>query len=118
MEQDTTTWFAYNVSWIVSEYLHACILALAAEGDPGACTLVSFQYLIYELGHGWYTRCTLPRSLQNILTIRAGRRAELAASAAQPPPAPQTIDVEGRAGGGRGGGGGRGVIVPSRAAPE
>ena len=56
-EQETTTRFAYKVSWIVSAYLNACILALtmAAEGDPGARIPVSFQYLIDKIDHGWYT---------------------------------------------------------------
>ena len=81
---------------------------MAAEEDPGARTPVSFQYLINELDHGWYTGHTLPRSLQDILTIRAGRRAALAEAAAHPPPAPQIIDVDGRAGGGGSSGGSRG----------
>ena len=36
-EQKTTTQFAYDVLWIVSAYLNACILELTAmaEGDPG-----------------------------------------------------------------------------------
>ena len=57
------TWFAYDMPWIVSEYLNACILAstLAAEGDLGARTPVSFQYLIDELNYGRYTGCALPR---------------------------------------------------------
>ena len=52
--QETTTRFTYNMSWIVLAYMNACILAstAAAEGDPGARILVSFQYLIDELGHG------------------------------------------------------------------
>ena len=44
-EQETTTWFAYDVSWIVSAYLNTYILASTAEmeGDPGVRTPVSFQ---------------------------------------------------------------------------
>ena len=109
-EQDTTKRFAYDVSWIVLAYLNACILALtaAAKREPGARTLVSFQYLIDELNHGWYRGRTLPRSLQDLLTFRACRRAALALAAAQPPPATQIIDV-----GSRSGGRGR-LIVPRR----
>ena len=100
--------FAYDVSWIALAHLNACILAstTAAERDPGAGTLVSFQYLINELNHCWYTGHTLPIYLQYLLTICAGRRAALEAAVSQPPNAPQIIDVSGRAGGGGG------VIVP------
>ena len=47
-EKETTTRFAYDVSWTVLAYLNACILALTAvaEGDPEERTPVSFQYLI------------------------------------------------------------------------
>ena len=98
-EQETAARFAYDVSWILSTYLNACILALttAAEGDPGVHITVSFQYLLNELDHGWYTRRALPRSLQDLLTVHAGQRAVLALAATLPPPAPQTIDVDGRA---------------------
>ena len=115
-KQETTTRFSYNVSLIVLAYLNACILELTAvaEGGPGARTPVSFQYLINEIDHGWYTGCALLRSLQDILTVRAGRRASLALAAVLPLPAPRTIGGDGRVGGGGGGsgGGGGGVIVP------
>ena len=88
----------------------AAATAAVTEGDPGAHTPVSFQYLIDELDQGWYIGSTLLRSLQDILTVRAGRSAVLAAAAAHPLPAPYTIDVGGRAGG-RDAGGGR-TIVP------
>ena len=114
-DQETTTRFAYDVSWIVSAYLNACILAsmAAAEGGPGARIPVSFWYLINELNHGWYTWHVLLRSLQDLLTVRAGRRAALALAAALPPPPPRSIDVDSRAGGGGGvgGGSGGGVII-------
>ena len=95
-------------------YLNNWILALmaAAEGDPGVCIMVSFQYLINELNHGRYTGNALPRTLQELLTVRAGRRAVQALAAALPLPAPQTIDVDSRSGG-RGNGGG-GEIAPRR----
>ena len=98
--------------WIVSDYLNACILAstAAAEGDPGERTPVLFQYLIDELNHGWYTRRALPRSIRDLLTVRAGRRTALASVAALPLTAPRTIGRDGRSGGGCVGGGG--VIVP------
>ena len=75
-------------------------------------TPVSFQYLIDELDHGRYTGRALPRSLQNLLTIRAGRRTALASAAALPLPAPWTLGRDGRARGRGGGGSGGGVIVP------
>ena len=81
----------------------------AVEGDPGVCTPDSLQYLIDELDHGRYTGRTLLISLQDLLTVRAGRRAALAAAATQPPPIPQIIYVFGIAGGGGGGGG---MVVP------
>ena len=89
VEQETTTRFAYDVAWIVSAYLNVCILAStgAAEGDPGARTPVSFQYLIDEQYHGGYTGRALPRSLQDILTFRAVRRAALELAATLPHPA-------------------------------
>ena len=67
-EEETTTQFTYNMSWIVSAYMNACILesTAAVERDPGARILVSFQYLIDELDHGWYTGRALPRSLQDL----------------------------------------------------
>ena len=34
-EQKTTTQFAYDVSWIVSAYLNACILLSTAAADGG-----------------------------------------------------------------------------------
>ena len=83
-------------------------------GDPGACTSVSLHYLIDELDHGLYTRRTLPRYLQDLLTVCAGTHAALVSAAALPPPAPRTLGEDGQGGGGcrgRGGGGG-GVIVP------
>ena len=82
-------------------------------------TPVSFQYLIDELDHGGYTGCAFMRFLQDILTSRSGRHAELASAAALPPPAPRIIGGGGGrfggGGGGRGGGrtgGGGGMIVP------
>ena len=56
----------------------------------------------------------LPRSLQDIITVRADRHAALASAAVLPQPAPRTLGRDGRAGsrGGGGGGGGGGVIVP------
>ena len=104
--QETTTRFTYNMSWIVSAYINACILesTTAVERSPGARILVSFQYLIDELDRGWYTGHALLRSLQDLFTVRAGRRAVLALAYALPPPVPQTIDVDVRAGGGSGGG--------------
>ena len=115
-EQETTTRFTYNVSWIISEYLSAYILALtaAADGDPGAHTPFPFNYLINELDPGCYNGRALPRPLQNLLTARTGICAALASAAALPPPAPCTIDGYGQSGGGDDGGGrdGGGVIVP------
>ena len=119
-EQDTTKRFAYDVSWIVSAYLNACILAstAAAEEEPEARIPVSFQYLIFELDHSRYTGRALPRSLQDLLTVPEGRHAGhcavLTSAAALSPLAPRTIDVEIKARGesdGGGGGGGR-VIAP------
>ena len=97
-DQETTTRFAYDVSWIVLAYLNACVLAstAAAEGDPGARIPVSFRYLINELDHSWYTGLALPRSFEDLLTFRAGRHAALALAAALPSPAPRSIDVDGR----------------------
>ena len=114
-DQKTMKRFAFDVPWIVSEYLNACILAstaAAAEGDPGARAPVSFQYLIDELDHGRYTRRVLPRS--RLPTVRSVRHAALALAAALPLPTPRTIRGDSRAGGGGGGrGAGRGkVIVP------
>ena len=78
-------------------------------------TLVSFQYLIDKLDHGWYTGRTLPRSFQDLLTVRTGRREALASAATLPPPKPQTIGRDGRAGdGGSGGGGGGGGVIVTR----
>ena len=73
-KQEATTQFAYDLSWIVSAYLNACILALttAVEGYLGVCTPVSLQYLIDELDQGWYTGHTLLRYLQDLLTARVG----------------------------------------------
>ena len=89
--------FAYEVLWIVLAYLNTCILAsmVMEEGDTGASTQVSFQYLINELDHGQNTGRALPRSLQDVLTARAGRRSSLALAAVLPPPAPQTIGRDG-----------------------
>ena len=111
-EQETMTRFAYYMLWIVSAYLNACILAsmAAAEGDPGERTPVLFQYLIDELDHGRYTGRALPRSIRDLLTVRAGIHAALASTAALHLPAPRTICGYGQDGGGGGGRGG--VIVP------
>ena len=99
------TRFAYDVSWIVSAYMNARILASTAEGDPGECTPVSFQYLINKLNRDRYTRRALPRSLQDILTVRAVRRVALTLMEALPLPGTQTIGRDSRAGGGGGGAG-------------
>ena len=92
-EQDTTTRFAYNNLWIVSVYLNACILALTAavEGYLGARANFLFKYLINTLDHSRYTGRELLRSLQDILTIRAGRRVPLASASAMPSPAARNI---------------------------
>ena len=106
-----------TTSIIVLAYLNTCILELtaAAEINLGACTLVSFQYLINEIDHGWYTVLALPWSLQDLLTYRMGKYADLTLAAALPPPPPQTIGRDGQAGGGGGGRGGiRGEVIVSR----
>ena len=46
------------------------------------------------------------------MNVCVGRRAALIVASAQPPSAPQIIDVEGTTGSGYGGGGGGRVIVP------
>ena len=109
-EQETMTWFTYDVLWIVSAYLNACILASmsVAEGGPGARTPVYFQYLINELNCGRYARRALPRSLQYLITVCVGRHA----APTLPPPAPRTIGRDGQARGGGGGGGRGGMIIP------
>ena len=101
VEQETTTQFVYDVSWIVLTYLNAYILesTAAAEGDLGALRPVFWQYLINEPDQGRYTGRSLPRSLQDLLTVRAGRRAALALAATLAPPAPLTIGGDGQAGG-------------------
>ena len=40
-DAESTTRFAYDVSWVVARYLNACVLASSAagQGDPGARTL-------------------------------------------------------------------------------
>ena len=96
-KQETTAWFAYDVSWILSTYLNACILAsmALAEGGPGARTPVLFQYPIDEIHHCRYTGREIPRSLKDILTVCVGRRAALASAAALPPPKARTIGRDG-----------------------
>ena len=83
---ESTTCFAYDVSWVVGCYLNACILASSAarQGDPGARTPCSFQFIINKLDHGRYSGRQLPASLQGLLSVRARRRA----LAAPPPPSP------------------------------
>ena len=65
VEQETMKQLVYDVLWILSAYLNACILAsmAAAEEELGSCILVSFQYLIDELNHGRYTGRALLRFL-------------------------------------------------------
>ena len=74
-DAESTTRFAYDVLWVVGRYLNACILdSLAAgQGDPGARTMCSFQFIINELDHGRYGGCHLPASLQGLLNGRCGR---------------------------------------------
>ena len=52
-DAESTTRFAYDVSWVVGRYLNACVLAslAAGQGDPGARTPCSFQLIINELDH-------------------------------------------------------------------
>ena len=47
-DAESTTRFAYGVSWVVGRYLNACVLASssAGQGDPGARTPCSFQFII------------------------------------------------------------------------
>ena len=106
------TRFAYDMLWIVSAYLNACILAsmAAAEGYPGEPTPVLFQYLIDELDHGRYTGRALPRSIRDLLTVRASIHVALASTSGLTLPAPRTICGYGQDG--SGGGGGGVVIVP------
>ena len=115
-DQETMTRFAYDVPWIILAYLNTCILTstVVAEGDPGARTLVTFQYLIDELENGWYTGRALLKSLQDLLIVRVGKLEALALAAALPLLAPRTLGGDGRAigGGGGGGGGGGRVILP------
>ena len=61
---ESTTRFAYDVSSVVARYLNACVLASSAvgQGDPGARTLCSFQFIINELDHGRYAGRQLPAS--------------------------------------------------------
>ena len=84
-DAESTTSFAYNVSWVVGLYLNTCILASSAarQGDPGARTPCSFQFIIAELYHRRYVSRQLPASLQGLLNARARRR-----SLAAPPPFP------------------------------
>ena len=53
-DAESTTRFAYDVSWVVGRYLNACVLASSAagKGDPGARTPCLFQFIINEMDHG------------------------------------------------------------------
>ena len=53
-DAESTTRFAYDVSWVVGRYLNACVLASLAAGqrDLGARTPCLFQFIINELDHG------------------------------------------------------------------
>ena len=53
VDADSTTRFAYDLSWVVGLYLNACVLASseAGQGNPGARTPCSFQFIINELDH-------------------------------------------------------------------
>ena len=50
-DAESTTRFAYDVSWVVARYLNACVLysSAARQGDPGARTPCSFRFIINEL---------------------------------------------------------------------
>ena len=88
-DADSTTRFAYGVLWVVGRYLNACVLAswAAGQGDPGARTPCSFQFIINELDHRRYAGRQLPASLQGLLNVRTRKRA-LAAPPPLPPPPP------------------------------
>ena len=88
-DAEASTCFAYDMLWVVGRYLNACVLASSAagQGDPGARTPCSFQFIINELDHGRYTGRQLPAYLQDLLNVRARRRA-LAAPPPPPPPPP------------------------------
>ena len=76
------------MSWVVGRYLNACILASSAvrQGDPGARTPCSFQFIIAELDHGRYAGLQLPASLQGLLSVRARRWALAVPSTLSPDP--------------------------------
>ena len=61
-DAEATTRFAYDMSWVMGRYLNACILASLVErqGDPGARTPCSFQFIIAELDHRRYAGRQLP----------------------------------------------------------
>ena len=88
-DAEATTRFAYDMSWVMGRYLNACILASLVErqGEPGARTPCSFQFIIAELDHMRYASRQLPASLQGLLSVRSRQRALSAPST--PPPAPQ-----------------------------
>ena len=69
---DSTTRFAYDVSWVVARYLNVCVLAspAAGQGDQGARTSCSFQFIINDMDHGQYAGRQLPASLQGLLNGR------------------------------------------------
>ena len=90
-DAESTTRFAYNVSGVVARYLNTCVLdsSAAGQGDPGARTPCSFQFITNELDHRRYVGRQLPASLQGLLNGRTRQR-ELAATPNPPPsPAPQ-----------------------------
>ena len=89
-DAEATTRFVYDVLWVVGRYLNACIMASSAarQGDPGARTPCSFQFIIAKLDPGRYAGRQLPASLQGLLSVRARRQALAAPST--PSPAPQT----------------------------
>ena len=90
-DAESTTRFAYDVSWVVARYLNTCVLASSEEGqgDPGERTQCSFQFIINELDHGQYAGRQLPASLQGLLNGRTRRRALAAPPNPPPSPAPQ-----------------------------
>ena len=55
-DAETTTRFAYDVSWVVGRYLNTCILAssVTRQRDPGAQTPCLFQFIIAKLDHRQY----------------------------------------------------------------
>ena len=72
VEQETTTRFAYDVSWIVSAFLNACILVSMAASEEyfGERTPVSLQFLIDEgtpdVRYQGSSRISLPSALEDV----------------------------------------------------